>query len=63
MFLNPRALMDPKAMSANILGGRLSRSQVAQLEELDESGEFAGLADNLERESGAWEEFLNSDNP
>jgi hypothetical protein len=34
-------------MSTGIMGGRLSRVQVAQLEELDESGEFDGLADHV----------------
>ena len=46
--------MEPRCLSSSLLGGRISRTQIGALEELESTGLFANLKESLLNEEEKW---------
>ena len=51
-------MLEPKTVSTSLLSGKLSMSQLAHLEELQMTGQFNNLIENMENEEEKWISFF-----
>jgi len=58
LFLKSVTVLKPK-LPTGLLGGRLSKNQLAAIEEISCVPEFSGLLTSMETEASSWVEFLD----
>ena len=51
-------LLEPKTVSINLIGGRLTKSQIASLEDLAQTEYFNNLIEHMESEEARWISLL-----
>lgn len=51
-------MLEPKAISTSLLGGKLTKSQLANLEEFAMTGHFNNLIEDMETEEAKWIQFF-----
>jgi len=54
VFLKPNSVMEPSKLGSDCLDGRLTKTQLAQLEDLMLTPYFKGLADDLRINEEKW---------
>jgi dynein heavy chain 1 len=59
MLLASTALTETKNVSPQLLGGKLSKTQLAELETLVESEEFNNILENMDAEEASWVNMLD----
>ena len=62
-FLSTTAMLEPERVSTGLLGGRLTRSQLAQLEDLGNGPHLNGLIDSMESNEARWLQVLDHEQP
>lgn len=53
-FLKPFTVMEPRILPLSLLGGRISKTQIGALEELEATGQFANLKTSLLDDEEKW---------
>jgi len=53
------SIIDSK-LNPNLVGGKLSSNQLAQIEDLDGNFEFSGLVSSMESDESRWSNFMES---